>query len=418
MPGSSPPKEVMKKTKTGKAGQFSQKQIDANSRKLLQATCDKLLGPGSFNKFSPICQAKLIFNRFPALKLKLLPDANISTSDAKVFNELFVSQLREYQVTSLTGEQIPLNIFLREAVLLVCYAEIIDDQNLPNYQTLKEAFAPYSREKFITPLHDLVQLLYRFSVLLSDWSLTMLRHDITNVAHFSGDGTLNEVRISMVKPRKISVKIDGIKRDLFRVSWPDYLGAIDEVSVIPSKLGLYHPEKNKPLEVYIQKHAISRLAERIGIVPGIVHQAVYDTMKYPKENYQSHGETSLVELYIYQKKLGYLVCTLHEKKIIVRTFLFLTNDGTPEGKKLSELTRLQLLDKQYLGIDTLAGFIKYEPAKNSELAELFTTAGCESLLNLDEIKTFRTDQIHTQDLSILLKYLQGIEPEKKETAPE
>lgn len=99
---------------------------------------------------------------------------------------------------------------------------------------------------------------------------------------------------------------------------------------------------------------------------------------------------------------------LVDEKIIIRTFLFLTNDGTPDGKKLSELTRLQLLDKQYLGIDTLAGFMKFWIAKDEALSALFTEAGCESLLDLHVLERFQVSELTAKDPLYLLKYLRGI----------
>ena len=46
-----------------------------------------------------------------------------------------------------------------------------------------------------------------------------------------------------------------------------------------------------------------------------------------------------------------------EGKIVIRTFLFVTNNGTPEGKKLAQITGLQKLDKKYLALDKLSTFM-------------------------------------------------------------
>jgi hypothetical protein len=43
--------------------------------------------------------------------------------------------------------------------------------------------------------------------------------------------------------------------------------------------------------------------------------------------------------------------TLNEGKLVIRSFLFLTNDGTPEGWKLRALTGLAKRDKKYLEIE-------------------------------------------------------------------
>ncbi|MES2455001.1 MAG: hypothetical protein V4594_05660, partial [Bacteroidota bacterium] len=108
------------------------------------------------------------------------------------------------------------------------------------------------------------------------------------------------------------------------------------------------------------------------------------------------------------KNLDTLVCMIHEEMVVIRTFLFITNDGTPEGKKLSELTRVQLLDKQFLGIDTLAGFIKFRVADDPILKALFKEADCESLLDLTVLEKFLVSDVTVKDPSVLLNYLRGI----------
>ncbi|WP_158991691.1 hypothetical protein [Mucilaginibacter sp. L196] len=49
----------------------------------------------------------------------------------------------------------------------------------------------------------------------------------------------------------------------------------------------------------------------------------------------------LLPLQIMGKKLGYIIVDVLEDKLIIRTFLFLTNDGTPEGRKLAQITKLK-----------------------------------------------------------------------------
>ena len=63
---------------------------------------------------------------------------------------------------------------------------------------------------------------------------------------------------------------------------------------------------------------------------------------------------TLIDFNMYEYKVGYLLITLHEDKLVIRSFLFLTNDGTLEGRKLRQLTRLEKYDKKYLGIDKLS----------------------------------------------------------------
>jgi hypothetical protein len=92
---------------------------------------------------------------------------------------------------------------------------------------------------------------------------------------------------------------------------------------------------------------------------------------------------------------------------VVRTFLFLTNDGTPEGRKLAAITNLHLLDKQFLGIDEINAFLQYNIAGDAILRKLFVDAGCGSLLHyVDEYFKERGQPLSSADF--IHKYLGSI----------
>jgi len=397
----------MKTKNPGKAGQFSPKQIEANKLKQLQHACEKMAGKGSFNMFTALCKARMAGNRLPALKLKLSSDSNISPSDFKMYNDIFVTQLNSLTIETLTGESMTLGQYLREGMTLVCYSEIVHELGSPNAAKVRASFEGYQRLTFTKPILDLLELMYRLSTLLSDLSVSIFEYEINTVFAFSGDSENNHVSIRLLKSKATSIKLDGTKREIIPLQWRNYHGKVTPIHINPVSVGLSLTKE--PLPVYIQRHALRRLSERIGVISGLLHQALIDCFKKDEKiNFLPQGSTSLVQFNIYDQKLGYLVCMVHEDMIIIRTFLFITNDGTPEGKKLSELTRVQLLDKQYLGIDTLAGFIKFRVADDPILNELFKEADCESLLDLTILEKFLVSDVTAKDPSILLNYLRGI----------
>ena len=67
---------------------------------------------------------------------------------------------------------------------------------------------------------------------------------------------------------------------------------------------------------------------------------------------------------------------------MIQTFLFITNNGTPEGDKLNELMGLNKADKIYWEIDKLSTFMETNFEKNDSLKQLFLQAGCKSLFDL------------------------------------
>lgn len=191
---------------------------------------------------------------------------------------------------------------------------------------------------------------------------------------------------------------------MLRIGWPDGFGNIDWISIEPSKIGFLNG-KQDARPVYIQRHALNRLNERLDLYSGLVHEAI--ASGFDAETYEWHHRNgkALVAFRILKKKVGYLVVSYEQDILIIRSFLFLTNNGTPEGNKLIGLTKLAPLDKSYLGVDTLPGFAGFDFPSNAELSELFRQAGCEDLLKMDPIINFSEALVRRKDSEELMKYL-------------
>ena len=138
------------------------------------------------------------------------------------------------------------------------------------------------------------------------------------------------------------------------------------------------------LSVYLQKHALERLQERIDCFPfNIVYLQMCESFDKPEVLPAGHMR-ALVSFYFFGMKLGYFVVEARDGLAVVRTFLFLTNDSTPEGQKLQQKIGLQRHDKQYTGLDKLSTFLLTDLPKDEDLCRLLREAGCHSLLSCDE----------------------------------
>ena len=230
--------------------------------------------------FSPLCKARMTGNRLPAVKLKLASDANIPPSNFKIYNDLFVSELNRITIATLTGETMTLAQYLREAMTLICYSEVVQQLGSPNAAKVIAAFEGYQRRTFTQPILELMQLLYRFSALMSDLSVSVLEYDFNPVFAFGGNSETNHITIRLIKSQAISIKLDSTKGEVIPLQWPYYQGKVTPVSVNPLSLGLKHPKVSLP--VYIQRHALRRLSERTGISPGLIHQSVVDCFRDKK----------------------------------------------------------------------------------------------------------------------------------------
>jgi len=155
-----------------------------------------------------------------------------------------------------------------------------------------------------------------------------------------------------------------------------------------------------PLKVYIQSHAINRLFERIDCFwIGAVYFNLYFSLASPKIEYDIN-KTLLIEFRIFNVKAGYFRADIVDGIILIRTFLFVTNNGTPEGMLLESNTGLQKLDKKYLAIDKLSTFVNSDLDKNEEVQQLFINSGCQCLFNFySEMKPLLTTKDKCIDAS-------------------
>lgn len=74
--------------------------------------------------------------------------------------------------------------------------------------------------------------------------------------------------------------------------------------------------------------------------------------------------------------LGYLKADIIGDKLLILTFLFFTNNGTPEGTKLKKWIGLQKTDKKFFGIDKLNPLILSDIDKHKKLKALVCKAAC------------------------------------------
>lgn len=395
-----------KKNNGTQALKRSRTQVEINALLRFKHACDLLVGPGYFEKFTPLCRSRLLRTRYDAVKMKMNVSGLVS-SEGKVYEEIFREQLNKMTFTTIVGAEMPLSLYLREGLGLIYYVETMKDEPIRHIRELAEIFKPYDidGELMMQPVANVVFLLHRLSIIVSDWAKKMFVYSIRTLVLYTEDGATNHISAESKKPESCMVKVDGNSREVIRIGWTDVDGVLIYRSVDPRRLGFRFNDSLCP--VHIQRHGLQRLEERLGILPGVIHHAIYELFGDKDIVFRNQGTSSLVEFHLYEAKLGYLVCSLVEGRVVIRTFLFLTNDGTPEGKKLSELTNLELLDKQYLGIDTLEGFLSFNIAADERLSALFAEAGCGGLLDLSEIKPYYVADVKQKDTAKLLGYMMG-----------
>lgn len=142
----------------------------------------------------------------------------------------------------------------------------------------------------------------------------------------------------------------------------------------------------KSYQVFIQSHALKRLFERLdSLEEHVILYNLYSSFVKPQLLYEK-GKL-LIEYSLFQKKIGYFIAEVAEGKLLLRTFLFLTNEGTPEARKLQDVAGLGKLDIKYWNIDKLRKFLESDIITNPVVKNIFVEAGCGDLFCLQTTDT-------------------------------
>jgi len=285
----------------------------------------------------------------------------------------------------------------------------IDESSFNNANKVKEALLLFAAD---TATHEIANnyfcnILHTCNLEINDLRNTLYWFNYTQVIPKSHPAeTENLIHIHSVIPETIHVDVDGSSRPVFRVGWANALTGPDWISIKPSLLGSKSSFSQIPLKVYAQAHAINRLMERVDCFwRGITQYNLYCSLLNPKIAYDNNNNL-LIEYSFFNIKVGYFRADIVDGIILLRTFLFITNNGTPEGQLLEKNTGLQKLDKKYLQIDKLSTFMNSDLDKNTEVQRLFKISGCQCLINLyNDMKPLIWKKDNNFSFGVMMSYL-------------
>lgn len=153
--------------------------------------------------------------------------------------------------------------------------------------------------------------------------------------------------------------------------------------------------------VYIQSHAIDALEKRVDCLKFYVLRDSISLAIKVGEMISFEG-TNLLSFSWRGFKLGYFVCSFVSECILIKTFLFLTNDGTPEGEKINDAFGLEKQGKKYLEIDKLSSFIMTDIHRDKGLKETFSRFGVGHLFGVLRDDAIPQGQQRAEDLKRIL----------------
>ncbi|MDR2564408.1 MAG: hypothetical protein LBC98_10815 [Prevotellaceae bacterium] len=273
-------------------------------------------------------------------------------------------------------------------------------------------------------MSDMRHVLYNA---VCDWHTAHRAGTFASASSLPSATMLRTMQIIPIMPEYKKIKLRGSSetRRGVRLSivihsddpFDDNHNVLTTIELPPSHFGFKGAWAKKALPVYATLHALNRLEERLGCVyPAIIQRDLIGSIvtKHPIIRMRT-GEL-LIEYWMYEVKVGYLVVSIQEDGILIHTFLLLTNTGTPEGSLLYTQFGLKKLDTQYLGLDKLTTFLYSDIFDHEDLREIFRKANCESLIKVKE--RLEDDWFWQQkgehiELAIRMRdYLKKDEPEK------
>lgn len=398
-------------------------QYRANFFNKMKLIINSECGEDIFSKIPTSILNSVYQHRFLPFRFSVAYGCNVSPAFLETTKVVLSAALRE---TTVKCPNTNIKISLTE-YYTVCYSMLILLILIQNDQSpLNQAiFEKLNKKMMNMGLDEIVSQQFNntmFSFMLCECDLSKaiywLEYKCTLPISFEEENE-NKLILNSFAPETRQIKTEEGSRPAIRVGWVSSYQGLEWIQIRPSVLGYENMNDDAPLDVYIQHHALNRLKERIDcFLPGINHFQLFLSLKNPKIAYDSHHKL-LIEYRYYETKAGYFRADIVDGVILLRTFLFATNTGTPEGRLLEKKTGLKMLDKKYLAIDKLSSFMNSDLDQNEEVRQLLKDSGCECLIDFyDSTKTLMIDNKKTYNFNLMLSYLNKNEGYSNEIKPE
>ena len=182
-------------------------------------------------------------------------------------------------------------------------------------------------------------------------------------------------------PEVASVVEDGIKRRAYRCGAPAD-AVTGEVTWVTWDTGALGWGTDGLLPVYVQSHAIEQALRRLWLQEEdhVVHHLIWESLREPRLTPLANANF-LADMTINGgKRVGYLVGRRLPDRVLIRTFLLLTMQGTPESQELYRHLRLRRPDIEYLGLDDVQTLATTDLLRDAEAVRIFEECGCRDLV--------------------------------------
>jgi hypothetical protein len=193
--------------------------------------------------------------------------------------------------------------------------------------------------------------------------------------------------VRMNQPRPHVLAIDGARWTAFPCVLPCGLRGLKPVRWTCRPLGI--PSSKDELPVFIEKHAIARLNERLDVQPNmepVIHRlmmnCLLEPVLVPREPGKYLVEARLGPAEGSSPRVGYFVAQVFPELVLIKTFLFLTMQGTPEAELLREKLGFFRADVEHYQLDNFMTLVGSDIVHDPLLARVLTECGCGHLLTM------------------------------------
>jgi hypothetical protein len=373
----------------------NKKEAEAIQKKLFLKSLKNLmevLDIGELYKKIPPAEKKLMARtRFRTLRVEVEEGAQVNSKDLRTFREITSMFLKNICIAFGSDDQrIYLHDYYTAGHTFMAHFNDIDESSFDGAGELKavaKEFESYMLEEDNPFTRELARLIHGLLFLTSRpdrhiYSIRMGFFRLYSGGNMTGLSVC--LYVSSQQPVKRQVILEKKKRVAFRVGVPDYPGENVAWVTFPRNFLLSgFSQKHGQLDLYIQSHALHRFDERTrGLgTDGSLRLSLNHSLEDPAVVEYKDG-SGLLAFTHEEKRFGYFLFTLLDDMLLLRTFLFLTNTGTPEGKKLDKLLGIRKIDKQYLELDTAYAFMNTDLLNSPWLCDLLVEAGCEQLCDI------------------------------------
>jgi len=411
----------MKKRKKGPSETQRKKLAAAHARHeffaRLKNLC-KVLGVAEVYDMIPLSQHDALYGmRFQSPRVLVAEGAEVAIEVLNDVRKVYSEIYKSFMVAVLkNGPEISLLDYVTVHQTLIHFSSLTKnkDSDLAHKDAITKVMTPFV-DYYASESENKAILMQAVMLTVSE-----IESDIRSVIYwlcfdqiidnYNGKmGVYSFIYIHSHAPEKKNFIIDQVSRPAIRIGWgmPGKNTKFTYVNLpaekIRSDIKFNHPGFN----VYIQSHALQRLIERLdGLMPGSVYFALYLSVTVDLEIQWDKKGNLLLAMFIWGKKVGYLFADIFDSSVVIRSFLFLTYCGTPEGDKLLALTGLAKEDTKYLQIDKLSTFLVSDIHSNQKVKDIFIQVGCGSLFELDKGMLMKHSSDNTKPKAdMILEYL-------------